>query len=198
MNNLKDFLIKNEDFENKNLLFITFNNGKLEKLIIKNNSRELLNKYVYIFFKNISMNNLINTASLNQNLKEIKVFDYIFINIRKRDLKNNDISIILKEIYQYVKSGTRIFISKKNNQNIKNLLTFKNIKKKDNLNVSPQLLTYDYIYFNNISPTINKKLNPIITLIFKFLSITKDKAYIRFYFCAKNTLVKYIYVPEFR
>ena len=76
--------------------------------------------------------------------------------------------------------------------------TIKNIKKKDNLNVSPQLLTYDYIYFNNISPTINKKLNPIITLIFKFLSITKDKAYIRFYFCAKNTLVKYIYVPEFR
>jgi len=198
MNNLKDFLIKNEDFENKNLLFITFNKGKFVKLIIKNNSRELLNKSVYKFFKNISLNNLKNAASLNQNLKVIKVFDYIFINIRKRDLKNNDISTFLKEIYKYGKSGTRIFISKKNNQNIKNLLTFKNIKKKDNLNFSQQLLTYDYVYFSNISPTINKKLNPIITLILKFLSITKDKTYIRFYFCAKNTLVKYIYVPEFR
>ncbi len=198
MNNLKDFLIKNEDFENKNLLFITFNKGKFVKLIIKNNSRELLNKSVYKFFKNISLNNLKNAASLNQNLKVIKVFDYIFINIRKRDLENNDISTFLKEIYKYGKSGTRIFISKKNNQNIKNLLTFKNIKKKDNLNFSQQLLTYDYVYFSNISPTINKKLNPIITLILKFLSITKDKTYIRFYFCAKNTLVKYIYVPEFR
>ena len=100
MNNLKDFLIKNEDFENKNLLFITFNKGKFVKLIIKNNSRELLNKSVYKFFKNISLNNLKNAASLNQNLKVIKVFDYIFINIRKRDLKNNDISIFLKEIYK--------------------------------------------------------------------------------------------------
>jgi len=194
---LKDFLLRNEDFKNKNLLFITFNRDKLEKIIINNNDGELTNKYIFKFFKNFVSRNLKNTIIKNNNQKKYKVFDYVFINLNEKNLKEINIKIILKDVYEYMKSGTRIFISKKNNQNIKNFLSFRKINKKENLNISKNLLLYDYIYFSNINFNIDKKLKALAPLITKFLSIISNIIYTRFYFCAKNILIKYIYVPEF-
>lgn len=194
---LKDFLLRNEDFKNKNLLFITFNRDKLEKIIINNNDGELTNKYIFKFFKNFVSRNLKNTIIKNNNQKKYKVFDYVFINLNEKNLKETNIKIILKDVYEYMKSGTRIFISKKNNQNIKNFLSFRKINKKENLNISKNLLLYDYIYFSNINFNIDKKLKALAPLITKFLSIISNIIYTRFYFCAKNILIKYIYVPEF-
>jgi len=194
---LKDFLLRNEDFKNKNLLFITFNKDKLEKIIINNNDGELTNKYIFKFFKNFVSRNLKNTIIKNNNQKKYKLFDYVFINQNGNNLNETNINIILKDVYEYMKSGTRIFISKKNNQNIKNFFSFRKINKKENLNISKNLLLYDYIYFSNINFNIEKKLKALAPLITKFLSIINNIIYTRFYFFAKNILIKYIYVPEF-
>ena len=194
---LKDFLLRNEDFKNKNLLFITFNRDKLEKIIINNNDGELTNIHIFKFFKNFINRNLKNTIIKNNNQKKYKVFDYVFIDLNGKNLKETNIKIILKDVYEYMKSGTRIFISKKNNQNIKNFFSFRKINKKENLNVSKNLLLYDYIYFSNINFNIDKRLKALAPIITKFLSIISNIIYIKFYFCAKNILIKYIYVPEF-
>ena len=55
MYKLKDFLIENEDFKNKILLFITFDRDKIEKIIISNNDSEHLKNYIYNFFKLLKM-----------------------------------------------------------------------------------------------------------------------------------------------
>lgn len=198
MNKFKDFLLKSENFQNKSFLFISFEGNKLKEKILLENDYEFIIESIYKFFKDHSINKFEEKPYFN-NYKKVNIrYDFIFINTKNHILKKEEINNILEEKFDLMKSGSRIFISQPNYQNIKNYLTQKFKQKKENFHIQKKLLMYDYIYYGNIFYIKIKKYIPKNRYISKISFVIKKLIYIRFFFLAPNILVKYAYVPEIR
>ena len=187
MNKLRRFLSENENFKQKNIIFIKISSNLIKEKVFLN-----INKSDYFILKLISKFFVNNFNFEDNNLKieannysRVNKFDHIFILSEEKYFKRYHLKKYLINLNKYAKKGATVMIQMRNMQNIFNIFRYqKNIKKK-NLTISKSLLMFDYIYFTKFN-------------FLKFFNYFENILILnRFFFLANNIIVKYKYVPEF-
>tara|TARA_B100000886_G_C20346616_1_gene458966 strand:- start:200 stop:805 length:606 start_codon:yes stop_codon:yes gene_type:complete len=200
MEKIKKFLLSNEEYIGKEILIIIFRDEYLIQKNISKRSNELFIDQILKILKNknLSMSDF-KKIKFDEEFQAQQKFDYIFIVIDSKKISIQNINKIINKFKIFFKTGSKLFISKFNKENIINhklKIFYKNNKSK-NLFLSKEFLLYDYLYYDYLKTfTISK--NNFINIIFKFLILIIKSLFSieRLKFLADKNIIKYIFLPN--
>jgi len=200
MEKIKKFLLSNEEYIGKEILIIIFRDKYLIQKNISKMSNELFIDQILKILKNKNLSiSDFKKIKFHEEFQAKQKFDYIFIIIDSTKISNQNINKIINKFKIFFKTGSKLFISKFNKENIINhklKIFYKNNKSK-NLFLSTEFLLYDYLYYDYLKTcTISK--NNFINIIFKFLILILKSLFSieRLKFLADKTIIKYIFLPN--